>query len=244
MGINIVLLIIASFFFGIGICISKLKWYWLISGYNTMNKEEKANVEIEALGNHMSKTFFFISSLNIIGFILNYFFNISLAIFIVLTVIVLLYSIYNCQRFDHNPNSSKETKIVLVIVIFIMLITCIPIMAIGYSSTKVTITDTSIKISSGVNASIPKNKIKSVSLVDEMPKIHIRTGGIDMGRIQKGSYSLDNDIKAKLFLASKEGPFIEIILDSSPSHYYINYKDSKNTKTTYEDIINKLDLDK
>lgn len=139
---------------------------------------------------------------------------------------------------------SKETKIVLVIVIFIMLITCIPIMAIGYSTTKVTITDTSIKISSGVNASITKDKIKSVSLVNEMPKILIRTGGIDMGRVQKGSYSLENDIKAKLFLASKEGPFIEIILDSSPSHYYINYKDSKNTNTTYEDIINKLDLDK
>jgi len=117
-------------------------------------------------------------------------------------------------------------------------------MAIGYSTTKVTITDTSIKISSGVNASITKDKIKSVSLVNEMPKILIRTGGIDMGRVQKGSYSLENDIKAKLFLASKEGPFIEIILDSSPSHYYINYKDSKNTNTTYEDIINKLDLDK
>lgn len=185
MGINIVLLIVASLFFGIGICISKLKWYWLISGYNTMNKEEKANVEIETLGNYMSKTFFFISSLNIVGFLLNYFFNISLAIFIVLTVIVLLYSIYYCQRFDHNTNSSKETKIVLVIVIFIMLITCIPIMAIGYSSTKVTITDTSIKISSGVNASIPKDKIKSISLVNEMPKTLIRTGGIGMGRIQK-----------------------------------------------------------
>ncbi len=244
MGINIVLLIVAALFFSIGICISKLKWYWLISGYNTMSKEEKANVEIEALGNHISKIFFFISSLNIVGFLLSYFFNISLAIFIVLTAIVILYSIYYCQRFDHNPNSSKETKIVLVIVIFIMMITCIPIMAIGYSSTKVTITDTSIKISSGVNASIPKDKIKSVSLVNEMPKILIRTGGIGMGGIQKGNYSLKNDIKAKLFLASKEGPFIEIILDSSPSHYYINYKDSKNTKTTYEDIINKLDLDK
>lgn len=95
MGINILLLIVAFLFFSIGICISKFKWYWLISGYNTMSKEEKANVEIEALGNHMSKIFFLISSLNIVGFLLNYFFNISLAIFIVLTVITLLYSIYH-----------------------------------------------------------------------------------------------------------------------------------------------------
>lgn len=244
MGINIVLLIVAFLFFSIGICISKFKWYWLISGYNTMSKEEKANVEIEALGNHMSKIFFFISSLNIVGFLLNYLFNISLAIFIVLTVITLLYSIYHFQRFDHNPKSSKETNIVLAIVIFIMLITSIPIIAIGYSSTKVTFTETSIKITSGVNALIPKDKIKSVSLVDEMPKILIRTGGIGIGRIQKGNYSLEKDIKAKLFLTSKEGPFIEIIVDSSPSHYYINYKESEKTKETYEDFMKKLDLDK
>ena len=87
---------------------------------------------------------------------------------------------------------------------------------------------------------VHKYKIKSVSLVDEMPKILLRTGGIGMGRIQKGNYSLEGDIKAKLFLASKEGPFIEIIVDSKPSHYYINYKDSKNTKATYEDIMKKL----
>lgn len=244
MGVNIVLLIIASLFFAVGICISKLKWYWLISGYNTMSKEEKANVEIEAFVKHMSKTFFLISILNIVGFILNYFFNISVSIFIVLTVIVLLYFIYYSQRFNHNPGSSKETKIVLVVIIFIMLITTIPIIAISYSPTKITITDTSIKISSGANASISRDKVKSISLVDEMPKILIRTGGIGMGRIQKGNYNLEGDIGAKLFLASKEGPFIEITVDSKPSIYYINYKDKEITKTTYEDIIKKLDLDK
>ncbi|WP_346934614.1 DUF3784 domain-containing protein [Clostridium sp.] len=244
MGINIVLLIIASLFFAVGICINKLKWYWLISGYNTMSKEEKSNVEIEALGKYMSKIFFLISIINIIGFLLNCFFNISLAIFIVLTVIILLYSIYYCQRFDHNPGSSKETKIVLAVVIVIMLITTIPIIAISYSPTKITITDASIKISSGANASISRDKVKSISLVDEMPKILIRTGGIGMGRIQKGNYNLEGDIGAKLFLASKEGPFIEITVDSKPSIYYINYKDKEITKTTYEDIIKKLDLDK
>lgn len=68
-----------------------------------------------------------------------------------------------------------------------------------------------------------------------MPKILLRTGGIGMGRIQKGNYSLEGDIKAKLFLASKE--VIEIIVDSTPSHYYINYKNKENTKATYEDIM-------
>ena len=241
---SILLLIISALFLLIGILISKFKWYWLISGYNTMSKEEQSNVEIEASGKHMGRMCFTISTLNIIGFLLNYFFNISIIIFIILTVIILLYFIYYCQRFDHNPGSSKETKIVLVVVIFIMLIVNIPIMSISYSSTKVTITDTSIKISSGVNASISRDKVKSISLVDEIPKILIRTGGIGMGRIQKGNYNLEGDINAKLFLASKEGPFIEIIVDSRPTHYYINYKDKEITKTNYDGIIKKLDLDK
>ena len=128
---------------------------------------------------------FTVSILNIIGFLLNYLFNISIAIFIVLTVIITLYYIYSSQRFNHDPNSSKETKIILIVIVVIMLISNIPIMAISYSTTKINITDTSIKISSGVNASISKDKIKSVSLVDEMPKILLRTGGIGMGRIQR-----------------------------------------------------------
>ncbi len=65
-----------------------------------------------------------------------------------------------------------------------------------------------------------------------------------MGRIQKRNYNLEGDINTKLFLASKEGPFIEIIVDSRPTHYYINYNDKEITKTSYDDIILKLDLDK
>ena len=48
MRMSFILLIIAALFFTIGIFISKFKWYWLISGYNTMNEEEKAKVEIES----------------------------------------------------------------------------------------------------------------------------------------------------------------------------------------------------
>lgn len=244
MSMSIVLLIISALFFIIGISISKLKCYWLISGYNTMNEEEKSKVEIEALGNHLGKMCFIVSLLNILGFVLNYFFDVSVFIFILLTVIITLYYAYSSQRFDHNPSSNKEMKISLIVVIVLMLLVNIPILALSYTNTKVNINDSSVKISSGINASIARDKIKSVSLVDDMPKILLRTGSIGMERIQKGNYKLEDDVKAKLFLASKEGPFIEIIVDSSPSHYYINYKDVQTTKATYEDIIKKLELTK
>ncbi|MDW7671778.1 MAG: DUF3784 domain-containing protein [Bacillota bacterium] len=46
-------LLIGALFILLGIAIHKLKWYFLISGYNTMSKEKKANVDTEGLGRLM-----------------------------------------------------------------------------------------------------------------------------------------------------------------------------------------------
>jgi hypothetical protein len=44
---------IGVFFILIGLAVHVFKWYFLISGYNTMSKEKKANVDTEGLGRLM-----------------------------------------------------------------------------------------------------------------------------------------------------------------------------------------------
>lgn len=41
------------FFIAMGLAVHVFKWYFLISGYNTMPKEKKANVNTEGLGRLM-----------------------------------------------------------------------------------------------------------------------------------------------------------------------------------------------
>jgi hypothetical protein len=43
-------ILIGLFFIAIGLAVHVCKWYSLISGYNTMSKEKKANVDTERLG--------------------------------------------------------------------------------------------------------------------------------------------------------------------------------------------------
>lgn len=47
----------------LGFAIQKLKWYWLIAGYNTMSKEEKENVEIEKVAKEMAIFLYIIAGL-------------------------------------------------------------------------------------------------------------------------------------------------------------------------------------
>ena len=46
-------IIIGIFFILLGLAVHIFKWYFLISGYNTMSKEKKANVDTEGLGRLM-----------------------------------------------------------------------------------------------------------------------------------------------------------------------------------------------
>ena len=46
-------LIMSVSFVFIGLSVHVFKWYFLIAGYNTMSKEEKANVDIESVARIM-----------------------------------------------------------------------------------------------------------------------------------------------------------------------------------------------
>lgn len=57
------LLIMAIFFIICGLLIHKFKLYWLIAGYNTMNKEEKSKVDIKGLARSMGIMFYLIAAI-------------------------------------------------------------------------------------------------------------------------------------------------------------------------------------
>ncbi|MEG0307232.1 MAG: DUF3784 domain-containing protein [Clostridium sp.] len=235
-----ILLFIATLFLLLGILIGKFKCYWLISGYNTSTKSEKANIDIKSLGKHMSHMCYIISGVNILGIFSNYLFKMSIIPFIIATVAITIFYLFFLQKFDHNPSSKKEIKIVLIVVLFIVLLINIPMFILGFSAPKITVNDSSISLSGGYNANIDRKTIEKITLVDETPKIIMRTNGIGLGELQKGHFKLEGNKKAMLFLVSETGPFIEIISTSTTSNYYINYKDSIKTKEAFENLMAEL----
>lgn len=69
--------IIAIAFIFLGLVIGLGKQYWLIAGYNTASKEEKAKVNIEAYGKFMMRVFIAMAILIVLGTFIAQYFNIQ-----------------------------------------------------------------------------------------------------------------------------------------------------------------------
>jgi hypothetical protein len=96
-------LIIGLFFIIMGLAVHVFKWYFLISGYNTMSKEKKANVDTEGLGRLMGiycyvngGLFFVVGVLQAIG--LKPVLTPAIVFFCISTV----YFLIKAQKYDGN----------------------------------------------------------------------------------------------------------------------------------------------
>lgn len=82
---------------------------------------------------------------------------------------------------------------------------------------------------------IKDEDVKSIEIIETMPKILLKTGGSSNGKIKSGSFKLEGDIEAKLYLQSKEGPYIKIVTDKQD--IYINNKDKEKIKDIYDELM-------
>ena len=63
--------LIGGVFLFLGVAIHIFKWYFLISGYNTMSKEKKAKYNVEGIATLMRNVFFGMALIIIIGYFIS-----------------------------------------------------------------------------------------------------------------------------------------------------------------------------
>lgn len=228
-----VLLIFAITFLLIGIGIGKYKCYWLISGYNTASKEDKENMDIESAGKSLAKMSYMVAAINLLGALLVFFFHISVIIFVYLTIAIVFYFAWQVQKFDHS-SSAKAGKIALIIAMVIVIAVNIPIFYASNKSTNVEVSTDSIRIIGTYGRTIPRENISEIKLVDNIPKITMRTNGIGTSKIQKGNFKLEGINKGVLFLEENNGPYIQITTDVYT--VFINYKDDSKTLELFNEM--------
>ncbi len=126
----IIMLAVGFLFAVLGVLIKHFKWYFLISGYNTMSKERKKQVDIEALGNFLGNYLFLIAGLQFLGAYLLYI-NIPEASQVIPLAVValIIYMLVNAQKYDSgalNPDGTMKisTKLILgtVFILFVVLV--------------------------------------------------------------------------------------------------------------------------
>ena len=108
-------------------------------------------------------------------------------------------------------------------------------------ATKISITDNEVRISGysyGVRINV--EDVKEIKLLDRMPRIVIRTNGIAVGATRIGRFNLENTGRAKLFLHSREAPFI-LIERNNERPVFLNYKEKGRTEKYYQKLTEWLE---
>lgn len=232
-----ILYLMVGLFVFAGIGIKYFKWYFLISGYNTMSKKQKENVDAEGLGKLMGNFMFLIAGLMFASGIAQQYGNRLLPLVFMLSIVPLtIVLIILAQKYDHNSMTKSDKTAIKVFIVLIMVtgILVSTMLIYGIREPKIEITSDKITISGMYSSSINKEDIREISLQDTIPKVLRKTNGFDFGYILRGNFTLDEIGVARIYIHENKAPYI--VIKTENKYYIINYKDSNKTMELYNKI--------
>ncbi len=218
--------------------------YWLISGYNTMSKEKKQNVDIEGLANLTGNFCFVLAGVLVLAFVLllnGY--DIAAGISFGLIFPLTIYMMIKAQHFDgnnRNPDGTMKhgSKLKMILTIAFLVIVGIAVSVLLYQSyqpVEVTITEEHFVIKGMYGEKIAFEDITEVALIQEIPRITARTNGSSLGERHKGHFRLKDLGAAKLFLDSGQPPYIYLERGKAKP-VILNFLSEEETKEVYTDL--------
>lgn len=211
-------------FIAIGFIVTENNAKYLLAGYNTMSSEERKKVDIRAYISYFKKFHLFLgTSFILIGMLLNYSgFENETSIFIV--AYPLLAYIYFIATSTKYFNAKKNKIGVLLLGIGLIFIVVMFIR--DFKETKLILNSNSIEFKGDYGETVPFEKIKSILLVEEKPKIVQRINGFSAGTIKKGFYKTDTGEKVKLIINAENKAYILIIKSDGKKIYYSSKEES------------------
>lgn len=230
-----------------GFAIHKLKWYFLISGYNTMSKAKKANVDKVGLGRLMGFHLYFIGGLLMLMGVfhqLNLF--TSTTPFLVLIVLSTISLLIKAQKYDHNlfdeeghlkEGAGKRLKMS----VSILLVTFLAVGGLFYYVTRpieITFSLEGMEIHGLYGEGHLWNTIDEVELYDELPQIQRRTNGAEVGASLRGHFRTAELGDVKLFVNRNHPLFIYMTTQSGVIIF--NGESEQETRQYYEAIVKQI----
>ncbi|MDD2370439.1 MAG: DUF3784 domain-containing protein [Firmicutes bacterium] len=237
-------LLIGIFLIFMGLSVHVFKWYFLISGYNTMSKEKKANVDTAGLGRLMGIFGYFNGGIFIIMAILQGLgLKPSMVPAIVIFVVSTVFLLIKAQKYDGNiydkdgklkKGAGKEFIIPAMIGVVTLVFVGV-LLFFSSQSTKVTVLEEGIEIHGMYGEVYMWKSISSVELIEELPSIELRTNGSALGSNLKGHFRTTEFGSVKLFVDRDKPPFIYLETDEGITIF--NLKNKEETQKLYNEII-------
>ncbi|QNR25342.1 DUF3784 domain-containing protein [Croceimicrobium hydrocarbonivorans] len=194
---------------------------YLLSGYNTMTEEERANFDLKGFLKQFKSFHIFLGlSFGIFGVLLFFQWGQNvvgwfLGLFPILAYLVF---IIRARRYDHNPPRYSYWAIGALLVCIIGVST---LLIYGDQNIDFVVQDQKVHISGMYGADFEIDDIESIRLVDELPPITSKVNGFAMAPVFKGYFRTKAGDRVKLLVLSKASPLLYIQLKNGEELYYV-----------------------
>lgn len=232
------ILIISIVFIAIAFIVNENNADQLLSGYNTMTKEEKENFDIKSYLQYFRNFHLFLgSSLLVFSLLLYFFVNKDWSGIFMGTypILAYIYFIWKGNKFAKKQN--KKQKITTYIAMGVMLLLFLFLayeFKNSFNDNEIIVDANSIEITGEYGIKINKKDLKSAELINHIPKISTKINGFALETIKKGYFRTAQDEKVTLLINSNYSPIILLITKDNYKIYY----SSKNKSN--EKIINEI----
>lgn len=234
-----VFFLMAGTFLLIGILVHALKMDFLISGYNTMSKDQKEKVDIGKVGKAIGYYGYINALVFAIMGILGYMkVNVQITYGLIFMVISTAYLIKYLRQFDYNEKSAKSKKYSSMLTIVVIAVVAI-MMFISSRPVGIVVGEEELTIKGMYGESYSWSEMENLKLLDQMPEIGMRTNGAAIGNRLTGHFNLKDSGSAKLFVDTSKPPFI--YFEANGKSIIWNGKDSEETQTIYKEILENKD---
>ena len=231
----------------VGMAVHLFKWYFLISGYNTMSKEKKAKVDTKGLARLLGIFSYINGGVFIFMGILLYL-KVDMSttpayIFLVISTIILL---IKAQKYDGNLfdkegrliEGAGKKLILPVVVVSVIMVAIVFLLVFSSRDTQITMEDAGLEIHGMYGDTYEWTAIESLELLEEMPIVLTRTNGSALGSKLKGHFKTQPYGSVKLFVDVEKPPFI--LMMTADQSVIFNLSNRDETMTTFDHLKLKI----
>src|SRR5690606_35963887 len=222
------------FFVAIGFIVTEKNAKHLLSGYNTMNEEDRKKVDIKAYIPYFRNFHIFLGiSFLVFGTALTYLVSENVGGIFIAVYPILAYIYFTVTSSKYSKGVSKKRNKIGVIILAGTLLFAIGLFGHGFKENTITFDSESILFKGSYGETLIKSEIKTIELVTQLPEITFKTNGFALGTIKKGYFKTKNGEIMKLILNSDNKPIILLTKTNGKKIYY-SAKDKLNTKIVDE----------
>jgi hypothetical protein len=221
-------------FVAIGFIVDEKNAKYLLSGYNTMNEEDRQKVDMGVYIPYFRHFHIFLGiSFLILATALTYLISenaggIFLAVYPILAYI---YFIVTSSKYSKERSAKWNKSGVFILMAALLFV--VALLGYGFKENKLTYDSNRIEFNGSYGESLTQSEIRSVELVNQLPEITLKTNGFALGTIKKGYFKIDNGEIVKIILNSDNKPLILFTKTDGKKIYY-SAKDKSNKEVVNE----------